>query len=235
MTRLRPEARNCCASALRSAMQPCLPALFAGLVCRPCLPALFAGLVCRPCLPALFAGLVCRPCLPALFAGLVCRPCLPALFEGADDLREEMTLRALVEPGMAASAQFRAFEPVEHEQRAFDPPQLLECEVELVLAAVGREFSQHDGRRHDAGLQRRAPYRCGRCGCCGSAGTAALARRRRGQPPRGSRGCAPLPLPRSLLPESSAGSGASKLYRLWLKRRSSCLSPSLGAYGLQDA
>src|SRR5271165_5997584 len=112
MTRLRPEARNCCASALRSAMRPCLPALFAGLVCRPCLPALFAGLVCRPCLPALFAGLVCRPCLPALFAGLVCRPCLPALFEGADDLREEMTLRALVEPGMAASAQFRAFELV---------------------------------------------------------------------------------------------------------------------------
>jgi hypothetical protein len=51
-----------------------------------------------------------------------------------------MTLLALAEPGMAASAQFRAFEPVEHEQRAFDPPQLLECEVELVRAAVGREF-----------------------------------------------------------------------------------------------
>jgi hypothetical protein len=116
MTRLRPEARNCCASALRLAI----------------------------------------------------RPCLPALFEGADDLHEKMTPLALVEPGMAASAQFRAFEPVEHEQRAFDPPQLLECEVELVLAAVGREFSQHDGRRHDAGLQRRAPYRCGRRGCCGS-------------------------------------------------------------------
>ena len=182
MTRLRPEARNGCASALRSAI----------------------------------------------------RPCLPALFEGADDLREEMTLRALVEPGMAASAQFRAFEPVEHEQRAFDPPQLLECEVELVLAAVGREFSQHDGRRHDAGLQRRAPYQCGRCGCCGSAGTAALARRRRGQPHRGRRRCAPTPPT-----EPSAGVerwiGSIKLYRLWLKRRSSCLSPSLGAYGLQDA
>ena len=51
--------------------------------------------------------------------------------------------------------------------------------------SVGREFSQHDGRHHDAGLQRRAPYRCGRCGCCASAGTAALARRRCGQPPRG--------------------------------------------------
>jgi len=157
MTRLRPEARNCCASALRSAI----------------------------------------------------RPCLPALFEGADDLREEMTLLALVEPGMAASAQFRAFEPVEHEQRAFDPPQLLECEVELVLAAVGRDFSQHDGRRHDAGLQRRAPYRCGRCGCRGSAGTAALAPRRRGQPPRGSRGCAPNPSHGAFCRSSSAGSGAS--------------------------
>ena len=29
--------------------------------------------------------------------------------------------------------------------------------------------------------------------------------------------------------------GSIKLYRLWLKHRSSCLSPSLGAYGLQDA
>ena len=29
--------------------------------------------------------------------------------------------------------------------------------------------------------------------------------------------------------------GGIKLYRLWLKRRSSCLSPFLGAYGLQDA
>jgi hypothetical protein len=29
--------------------------------------------------------------------------------------------------------------------------------------------------------------------------------------------------------------GSIKLHRLWLKRRSSCLSPSLGACGLQDA
>src|SRR5690349_23147889 len=65
----------------------------------------------------------------------------PALFEGADCLREEMTLLALVEPGMAASAQFRALQPVEHKQRTFDAPQLLKRQVELVLAAVGREFS----------------------------------------------------------------------------------------------
>ena len=160
MTRLRPEARNYCASALRSAI------------------------------------------------GLVCRPCLPALFEGADDLREEMTLLAVVEPGMAASAQFRAFEPVEHEPRAFDLPQLLECEVELVLAAVGREFSQHDGRRHDAGLQRRAPI---------DAAGAVVADRAEQRPllvvAVASRlevvVDAPPTLPRSLLPESRAGSGAS--------------------------
>jgi hypothetical protein len=46
---------------------------------------------------------------------------------------------------------------------------------------------------------------------------------------------APLSLPRSLLPESSAGSGVSSCIELRLKRRSSCLSPSLGAYGRQDA
>src|ERR1700730_10541486 len=102
-------------------------------------------------------------------------------------------------------------------------------------SAVGREFSQHDGRRHDAGLQRRAPYRCGRCGCCGSAGTAALARRRRGQPPRGSRGCAPYPShgafcrSRALDREHQAVSALAQApvvmlvtisWRLWAARRS---------------
>jgi hypothetical protein len=36
----------------------------------------------------------------------------PALLESADDLREGMTLLALVKSGMAAPAQFWAFEPV---------------------------------------------------------------------------------------------------------------------------
>ena len=58
----------------------------------------------------------------------------------------------LLSPASQRRRKFRAFAPVEHDQRAFDPPQLLECEVELVLAAVGREFSRHDGRRHDARL-----------------------------------------------------------------------------------
>jgi hypothetical protein len=53
-----------------------------------------------------------------------------------------MTLLALVEPGVAATAQFGALQPVEHEQRAFDAPQLL------------RELPQHGGGRHGAGFQR---------------------------------------------------------------------------------
>src|SRR5271167_3938660 len=46
---------------------------------------------------------------------------------------------------------------------------------------------------------------------------------------------APPTPPTGLLPKSTAGSGISSCIGLWLKRRSSCLSPSLGAYGLQDA
>ena len=56
-----------------------------------------------------------------------------------------MALFALVEPGVAAPTQFRALQPVEHEQRAFDAPKLLERQIELVLPAVGRELPQLDG------------------------------------------------------------------------------------------
>ena len=99
MTRFSPEARNCCASAPRSAIRPCLKVQI--------------------------------------------------------DLRQGMALLALVQPGMAAPAELRAFQPVEHEQRALDAPQFLERQVELVLPAVGGELPQHDGRRHGAGFQRR--------------------------------------------------------------------------------
>ena len=64
-----------------------------------------------------------------------------------------MTLLALVEAGVAAPAQFWAFEPIEHEQRALDSSQFLQRQIELVLATVGCELPQHGGRRHGAGLQ----------------------------------------------------------------------------------
>jgi hypothetical protein len=47
------------------------------------------------------------------------------LLEGADDLGEGVTLLALVQAGLAASPQLRAFEPVEHEQRALDAAEFL--------------------------------------------------------------------------------------------------------------
>ena len=53
---------------------------------------------------------------------------------------------ALVETGLALHAQLRAFDPVQHEQRALDAPDLAECEMEPVLLAVGAERAQHRGR-----------------------------------------------------------------------------------------
>jgi len=152
---------------------------------------------------------------------------VPVVYRGA------RATRSVHKEADAASAQFRAFEPVEHEQRACEWPQLLGCKVALVLAAVGRKFSQTDGRRHDADLQQRAPYRCGRWGCCGSAGKRPLL-----VVAVASRLDVVVDAPPTLPTEPSAGFepwiGSIKLYRLWPKRRSSCLSPSLGTHGLQD-
>ena len=78
-----------------------------------------------------------------------------ALLEGADDLGQEVALFALVQPGVAAPAQLRTFQPIEHEQCALDPSQFLQSQVELVLSAVRRELLQHGGRRNGAGLERR--------------------------------------------------------------------------------
>jgi hypothetical protein len=71
-----------------------------------------------------------------------------------------MTLLALVQASLTAPAQFRAFEPVEHEQRALDAPEFLKCQIKLVLAAVGRKLLEHGGGRDGSGFQRRgqAPH-----------------------------------------------------------------------------
>ena len=66
-----------------------------------------------------------------------------------------MPLLALVQPGMAAPAQFRTFQPVQHEQRSLDAAEFLQCQIELVLTPIGRKLLQHDRRRDDPGLQRR--------------------------------------------------------------------------------
>ena len=97
--------------------------------------------------------------------------------------------------------------------RAARMPQVLECEGEQVLAAVGRDFSQHDGRRYDAGFSDERLI---------EAAGAVVADRPEQRPllviALASRlkvvVDAPLPVPRCLLPVLSAGSGASRLIGL---------------------
>ena len=61
----------------------------------------------------------------------------PPLVEGADHLGRRMPLLALVQAGMAAPAKVRTFQPVQHEQRPLDAAELLQCQIEMVLAPIG--------------------------------------------------------------------------------------------------
>ncbi len=70
----------------------------------------------------------------------------PSLPEGADRLRESMSLLAFVEARLAAPAEGRILKPVEHEQRPLDLSDLLEGDSKLVLPLVGGELSQHGAR-----------------------------------------------------------------------------------------
>ena len=68
-----------------------------------------------------------------------------------------MSRLALVETRLALHAELGAFHPVEHEQRAFDAPDLAEREIQAVLLAVGAELAQHRrglyGHGFDTGRQ----------------------------------------------------------------------------------
>jgi hypothetical protein len=57
-----------------------------------------------------------------------------ALLVGEHGLGEDVAGLALVEPGVAAPAQLGALQPVEGEERALEPPELAEGQVEAVLA-----------------------------------------------------------------------------------------------------
>ena len=86
---------------------------------------------------------------------LVAAICNAALAKGADRLRQRVPLLALVETGLTALPQLWHFEPIEHEQRPFDPADFLKREVELVLPLVGRQLFQHRRWRNTAGFDRR--------------------------------------------------------------------------------
>ena len=67
-------------------------------------------------------------------------------------LREGMSSLALVETRLALHAQLRAFHPLEHEQRAFDAPDLAERQIQAILLAVGAELAQHCRRFYGHGF-----------------------------------------------------------------------------------
>jgi hypothetical protein len=50
-----------------------------------------------------------------------------------------VALLALVQTRLAELPELRRFQPIQHEQGAFDPAQLLQGEVELVLALECRQ------------------------------------------------------------------------------------------------
>ena len=72
-----------------------------------------------------------------------------------DSPRQAVACFALVEFPAGLTAQFRIPQPVEGEQRAFQPPQLAQCRGEAVLPRVGGELPQDqgggDGARTDRG------------------------------------------------------------------------------------
>ena len=59
------------------------------------------------------------------------------LLEGANHLGQCVALFALVQAGLTALAQAGRLKLVDREQGALDPPQLLQGQVELVLALEG--------------------------------------------------------------------------------------------------
>ena len=75
----------------------------------------------------------------------------PSLLERADSLSERVALLAFVQSGLAAPTELGAFQPVEHEERALDAAKFLERQIELILALVCGELSQHCRRRDGAG------------------------------------------------------------------------------------
>ena len=57
--------------------------------------------------------------------------CDAALLEGADHLGQRMALLAFVQASLAKLPKLRRFQPIQHEQRALNAPQLLQRKIKL--------------------------------------------------------------------------------------------------------
>ncbi len=73
--------------------------------------------------------------------------------EGADHLSQCVALLALVQARLAKLSEQGRLQPIQHEQGAFNAPQFLQRQIELILALVSRQPSQHGRWQYRAGLQ----------------------------------------------------------------------------------
>lgn len=78
--------------------------------------------------------------------------CDPALLMDEYGLGQRMPGLALVESGLTALAQLGAFQPIQREQGALDPPHLGEGEIQPVLAFECGELFEHHGGCDGASL-----------------------------------------------------------------------------------
>jgi hypothetical protein len=88
--------------------------------------------------------------------GLVLEPAVAQFAELVEEQRagERVARLSLVESGLGAPAQVDVAQPVEHENRAFDPPDLTQCQRKAVLTWIGGQPAQHGGGGDGAAADR---------------------------------------------------------------------------------
>ncbi len=89
--------------------------------------------------------------------GLVLEPAIAQLAELVEEqcARKRVARFPLVQPCLGASAQIDILQPVEHEDRAFKPPDLAQRQRQAILPRIGREPAQHCRGRDGSGSDRR--------------------------------------------------------------------------------
>lgn len=88
--------------------------------------------------------------------GLVFKPAVPQFAELVEEQRsgERVARLSFVEPGLGTPAQVDVAQPVEHEDRAFDPTDLAQRQGKAVLAWIGGQPAQHRGGGDGAAADR---------------------------------------------------------------------------------
>ena len=93
---------------------------------------------------------------PGGAVGLIFEPAVAQFAELVEEQgsRESVARLSLVEPGLGTPAQVDVAQPVEHEDRAFDPTDIAQREGKAVLAWIGGQPAQHRGGGDGAAADR---------------------------------------------------------------------------------